>query len=132
MLSKKLIEDPSMTVVTAGCLWLMGPVGWMIGGTIVGGALAIDATVLAAKGTAAAAKATAKGISATAKALKPRPRPYQAPALPTTEELANEALQRYLQKLRLLENAGLDEIEKRSAGIRLRQQYLRELDQVFK
>jgi len=54
------------------------------------------------------------------------------PPPPTPEELAANALRKYEAKRRLLQAADLDEIERRSALERAKQQYLKELSEVLK
>lgn len=61
-------------------------------------------------------------------------RPKEEPAPPpppTPKELAAAARDRYEMTLRMLSNAGLDEIELRAARAKAKQKYLRDLDEAM-
>lgn len=63
-------------------------------------------------------------------AVPPPPPPPLPP--PTREELAKAALERYEEKLALIEKAKLHDFERDAAKERAKQQYMRELDEVMK
>jgi hypothetical protein len=64
----------------------------------------------------------------------PNPEPSEAPPTappPTREEIAATALTAYEARLKVVENANLDEAELHAAKLKAKQQYLKELDQAI-
>ena len=59
-------------------------------------------------------------------------KPEPSPPLPTTQEILTQAKDRYDARLRMLQTAGLDDIELNAARTRAKQQYLQEIDHVMR